>query len=291
MFDHITLETGARLDFFVEGDGDALLIYHHGTPAAGAIPQEIAVPAAAHGMVVAGVVRPGYGGSTREPGRSVADIVPLTAALADHLGHERFVTVGWSNGGPHAIACAALLPDRCMGAMSLAGIAPFDADGLDPLAGMDDIGIAEFSAAAEDPEALEALISQAAAEQRLVTSAKLLELATTLLPPADQAHVTAEIAEALAAQIRWALADGFWGWFDDDIAVTRPWGFDLHSVRRPVLLWQGTSDGIVPIAHGQWLAEHIPGAVTRLVDGEGHLSIAGVACDPGFAELKRALIA
>ena len=291
MFDHITLETGARLDFFVEGDGDALLIYHHGTPAAGAIPQEISVPAAAHGMVVAGVVGPGDGGSTREPGRSVADIVPLTAALADHLGHERFVTVGWSNGGPHAIACAALLPDRCMGAMSLAGIAPFDADGLDPLAGMDDIGIAEFSAAAEDPEALEALISQAAAEQRVVTSAQLLELATTLLPPADQAHVTAEIAEALAAQIRWALADGFWGWFDDDIAVTRPWGFDLHSVRRPVLLWQGTSDGIVPIAHGQWLAEHIPGAVTRLVDGEGHLSIAGVACDPGFAELKRALIA
>ena len=291
MFDHITLETGARLDFFVEGDGDALLIYHHGTPAAGAIPQEISVPAAAHGMVVAGVVGPRAGGSTREPGRSVADIVPLTAALADHLGHERFVTVGWSNGGPHAIACAALLPDRCMGAMSLAGIAPFDADGLDPLAGMDDIGIAEFSAAAEDPEALEALISQAAAEQRVVTSAQLLELATTLLPPADQAHVTAEIAEALAAQIRWALADGFWGWFDDDIAVTRPWGFDLHSVRRPVLLWQGTSDGIVPIAHGQWLAEHIPGAVTRLVDGEGHLSIAGVACDPGFAELKRALIA
>lgn len=291
MLDHLTLETGTRLDYFVEGDGDALLIYHHGTPAAGPVPLEISVPAAAHGMVVAGLVRPGYGGSTRQPGRSVADVAPLAAALADHLGHERFVTVGWSSGGPHAIACAALLPDRCMGAMSLAGNAPFDAADLDPTAGMDEMGIAEFSAAVEDPAALEAIISQAAAEQRVVTSAKLLEMAPGLLPPRDQAHLTAEIAEIIAAQLRWSLSQGIWGWFDDDIAVTRPWGFDLGSVRRPVLLWQGTADGMVPISHGQWLAEHIPGTVATIVEGEGHLSIAGVACDPGLAELKRALIA
>jgi pimeloyl-ACP methyl ester carboxylesterase len=290
MLDHLTLDTGARLDFSVEGDGDALLIYHHGTPAAGPIPREIAVPAAALGMVVAGVVRPGYGGSTRRPGRSVADVVPLAAALADHLGHERFVTIGWSSGGPHAIACAALLPDRCMAAMTLASNAPFDADGLDPLAGMDDIGISEFTAAADDPEALEALISQAAAEQRVVTSAQLLEMGLTLLPPADQAHLTEEIAEVIAEQLRWSVAGGIWGWFDDDIAVTRPWGFDLLSVRVPVLLWQGNADGMVPIAHGQWLAEHIPGAVMHLMEGEGHLSIGGVAGEPGLSELKRSLI-
>jgi len=291
VLDHLTLETGTRLDYFVEGEGDALLVYHHGTPAAGPVPREIAVPAAAHGMVVAEVVRPGYGESTRDPGRSVADVVPLTAALADHLGHERFVTVGWSSGGPYAVACAALLPDRCMAAMSLAGNGPFDADGLDPLAGMDETGIAEFTAAVEDPAALEAILTQASVEQREVTVAKLLEVGRSQLPPRDQAHLTAEIAEIIAAQIRWSLSQGIWGWFDDDIAATQPWGFDLRSVRRPVLVWQGTDDGVVPIAHGRWLAEHISGSVANIVEGEGHLSIAGVACDPGFAALKRALIA
>ncbi|MFM7146602.1 MAG: alpha/beta fold hydrolase [Actinomycetales bacterium] len=289
MLDHITLESGARLDFFVEGEGDALLVYHHGTPAAGPIPREISGPAAAHDMVVAEVVRPGYGNSTREPGRSVADVVPLTAAIADHLGHERFVTVGWSSGGPHAIACAALLADRCMAAMTLAGNAPFDADGLDPLAGMDEVGIAEFSAALGDPAALENILSQASVEQRQVTVAKLLEVGRSHLPPADQAHLTPEIAEVIASQLRWSLANGFWGWFDDDIAVTRPWGFDLRSIARPVLLWQGTHDGMIPFAHGQLLADVIPGSMANFVEGEGHLSIGGVACDPGFAELRRAL--
>ena len=131
MTEHLNLASGARLDYLVEGDGDALLVYHHGTPAAGPIPHDLITAAATHGFTLVELVRPGYGESTRQPGRSVADVVPLVEALADHLGHERFVTMGWSGGGPHAIATAALLPQRCAAALSLASVAPYGEGDLD----------------------------------------------------------------------------------------------------------------------------------------------------------------
>ena len=132
---HLTLTDGARLDYLIEGDGSALLVYHHGTPAAGPVSQELTAAAAAHDFTVVELVRPGYGESTRQPGRTVADVVPLVEALADHLGHDRFVTMGWSGGGPHAIATASLLPHRCAAALSLASVAPYGQSDLDVLAG------------------------------------------------------------------------------------------------------------------------------------------------------------
>jgi len=289
MTDHLALDSGARLDFMVEGDGDALLIYHHGTPAAGPIPSEMLAAADTHGLVIAELVRPGYGESTRQPGRSVADVAPLVAALADHLGHERFVTVGWSGGGPHAIATAALLPQRCMAAMSLAGVAPYAVPGLDFLDGMGEDNIAEFGAALESAESLEAFLSEAAEALRDVTGDQVIDAMRSLLPAVDQAHLTGEAAEEMAAELRWSLAHGIWGWYDDDIAFTLPWGFDLGAISVPVQVWQGTDDLMVPFAHGQWLAAHVGGADPRLVESEGHLSLAGDACSRGFADLRRAL--
>lgn len=289
MTDHLVLASGARLDYIVEGDGDALLVYHHGTPAAGPIPSEMRAAAEAHGLVIAELVRPGYGESTRQPGRSVADVAPLASALADHLGHERFVTVGWSGGGPHAIATAALLPQRCMAAMSLAGVAPYDAAGLDFLAGMGEDNIAEFGAALEGPEPLEAFLSDAAGALRDVTGDQVIDAMLSLLPAVDQAHLTGEAAEEMARELRWSLAHGIWGWFDDDLAFTQPWGFDLSAVPRPVQIWQGTDDLMVPASHGQWLAAHVSRSETHIIDGHGHLSLAAQACDQGFAGLRQAL--
>ena len=289
MTEHLTLPGGTRLDYFVEGEGDALLVYHHGTPAAGPIPRDLIDAATDHGFVIAELVRPGYGQSTRQPGRSVADVVPLVEALADHLGHAQFVTMGWSGGGPHAIATAALLPQRCSGAMSLAGVAPYGEPDLDFLADMGEDNIAEFGAALEGDSSLEAFLSGAAGAMRDVTADQVIDAMRSLLPAVDQAHLTGQEAEEMAAELRWSLAHGIWGWFDDDIAFTRPWGFDLGAITAPVQVWQGTDDLMVPFAHGQWLVQRLSSAVPRLVEGEGHLSLAARACQQGFADLRRLL--
>ena len=289
MTEHLILSSGARVDYFIEGGGDALLVYHHGTPAAGPIAGDLKAAAAEHGFAIAELVRPGYGESTRQPGRSVADVVPLVQALADHLGHERFVTMGWSGGGPHALATAALLPERCAAAMTLAGVGPYGEPDLDFLAGMGQDNIAEFGAALGGGGELESFLEGAAQGLRQVTADEVIDAMLSLLPPVDQAHLTGQDAEEMAAELRWSLAHGIWGWHDDDIAFTQPWGFDLGAVMVPVHVWQGTDDLMVPPAHGQWLAARLPKATPVFVEGQGHLSLAAPACERGFAELRRVL--
>lgn len=284
----LTLAGGSTLQYFIDGaasaDG-ALLIYHHGTPAAGPLEQTILSAARAAGLVTVELVRPGYGGSTRQPGRSVADVAPLVAALADHLGHERFVTLGWSGGGPHAIATAALLPDRCAGAISLSGVAPFDAAGLDFLAGMGQDNIDEFGAAIAGPGELEPYLQQASEVLGQVTGEQVIASIESLLPAVDQAVLTGETGEEMAAIFRWALSGGIWGWFDDDLAFVAPWGFDVASLNVPVAIWQGSADLMVPLAHGHWLIDNVAGASAHLVEGEGHLSLAANLA-PALVELR-----
>lgn len=287
----LELPGGSTLDIVVDDgapDGAGLLVYHHGTPAAGPLDPALVDAARAHGLRVVELVRPGYGGSTRHPGRTIADVVPLVAALADHLGHDRFVALGWSGGGPHALATAALLPERCAGVLALASVAPFGADGLDFLAGMGQDNIDEFGAALAGEADLEAFLTAMAAELAAVTGPQVNDALDSLLPPVDKAHLTGEAAEHMAAELRWSVARGIWGWFDDDIAFTRGWGFDLASITVPVHLWQGSDDLMVPFAHGQWLAAHLPGARARLDAGEGHLSLIA-HIDEGMAALGDAL--
>ena len=287
----LELPDGVTVDIVVDDgapEGSGLLVYHHGTPAAGPLDPALAGPARAHGLRVVELVRPGYGGSTRQPGRTIADVVPIVTALADHLGHDRFVTLGWSGGGPHALATAALLPERCAGVLALASVAPFDADGLDFLAGMGQDNIDEFGAALAGAADLEAFLTAMARELATVTGPQVNEALDSLLPPVDKAHLTGEAAEHMAAELRWSVERGIWGWFDDDIAFTRGWGFDLTSIAGPVHLWQGSDDLMVPFAHGRWLAAHLPGAHVRLDAGEGHLSLIA-RIDEGMAALSGAL--
>jgi pimeloyl-ACP methyl ester carboxylesterase len=217
--------------------------------------------------------RPGYGDSTRHAGRSVADCAGDVAAIADQLGFERFHTVGWSGGGPHALATAALLGERVHSAATLASIAPFDAEDLDWMAGMGEENVAEFGAMREGPEQLQAFLEQAAGAMRDIDGDQVLEGLGDLIGPADEAVLTGDFAEYVAALLRGALRPGIWGWFDDDLAFQRDWGFDLGSIEVPLFVWQGDDDRFVPFAHGEWLAEHVAGARPRLLRGEGHLSI------------------
>ena len=263
---------------------DPLLVYHHGTPAAGPISADLLSAARAAGFRVVELVRPGYGESTRSPGRTVADNARLTQLLIDHLGGGRFVSAGWSGGGPHTLADVALLPG-CLASLCIAGVGPFDAPDLDFLAGMGQDNLDEF-AAARAAQALEPFLGQAAAGLASGDGRAVKQAMASLLPPADLAYLTDELADELASQLAWSVANGIWGWFDDDLAFTRAWGFDPATIRRPVTILQGSEDLMVPFAHGRWLAARIPGAKAHLTPGEGHLSVAAKHLTTAMAELR-----
>jgi pimeloyl-ACP methyl ester carboxylesterase len=229
--------------------------------------------------------RPGYGDSTRLPGRSVADVAADVAAVLDHLDVSRCLVAGWSGGGPHALATATLLPDRVAGALVIAGVAPWDADGLDFLAGMGEQNIDEFGLAVQGETAIRPSLAAEAAALRDATVADLVKGLDTLLPEVDRAVLTDEYGADLTANFAEALRPGVDGWLDDDLAFVRPWGFSLADIAVPSFVWQGSEDLMVPFTHGQWLAGHIPGVTAHLEPGEGHLSIGVGAIGPMLDEL------
>jgi pimeloyl-ACP methyl ester carboxylesterase len=265
---------GRQLQALICGPGEGLpLVFHNGTPAGLVAFAPMVAAAAARGLRMVLYARPGYGASTPDPGRRVADAAGDVAAVLDEIGAEHFVTAGWSGGGPHALACAALLPGRCQGAATIAGVAPYVADGVDWLAGMAAENITEFGAALAGEAELAAFLAAAAAELRGITADQVADGLGGLVSDVDKSVVTGEFASFMAASFNAAVDAGPAGWRDDDLAFIRDWGFALGG-QAPVTIWQGDQDMMVPFAHGQWLAEHVPAARARLIPGAGHLSLA-----------------
>ncbi len=266
---------GRMLEVELSGPDQGLpLIFHNGTPMAGRMLEPMVARGAERDVRHIAYSRPGYCGSERDPGRTVADCVADVAAIADQLGVERFLTVGWSGGGPHALACAALLPERTIAAATLAGVAPLNAPGLDWLADMGEENLEEFAAAEAGEEQLCSYL-QAAAAEMLGSSAEDIHAALgDLLSDVDRAVLSGEFAEYFAASSQASLEHGIWGWLDDDLAFFGDWGFELGAITRPVSIWQGEQDRFVPFGHGRWLAEHVSGATAHLPGEHGHLSLA-----------------
>ncbi|MFY9577686.1 MAG: alpha/beta fold hydrolase, partial [Gaiellaceae bacterium] len=201
----------------------------------------------------------------------VADAAADVRAIADALGIERLAVWGVSGGGPHALACAALLPDRVAGVASLGSVAPTDADGLDWFAGMGQTNLEEFAAAQQGHEALEEYFGPRAREP--VTAEGLLQGLRSLLTDVDAAALTGELGEYLAENMSGAVGQGVDGWRDDDLAFVKPWGFSVEEIRVPVQLWHGEQDHFVPFTHGEWLAARIPDVDARLHPEDGHMTL------------------
>jgi pimeloyl-ACP methyl ester carboxylesterase len=264
------------------------LVFHAGTPA-GLVPYEpLFEVAERHDLRCVLYARPGYGNSDPLPGRRVSHAAADVTAILDHLGGTSFVTAGWSGGGPHALACAALLPGRCLAAATLAGVAPHAAAGLDWLAGMGPENIEEFGAAAAGEAALSVLLSAAASVLGGVTAAEVAASFGELLTAPDVAVLTGGVADYLAESLRAAVATGVAGWRDDDLSFVSGWGFEVSEIGVPVMVWQGGQDAMVPRAHGEWLAEHVAGARPRPRPGEGHLSLVVNHLDEVLGELAAA---
>ena len=285
--EQLTLSDGRRLDYRVSRPDGRALVFHHGTPGAATPVGAIDRAAHARGLRVIAVSRPGYGTSSRRAGRSVTDVVVDTAEVLAELGIEECLVAGWSGGGPHALACAARLRG-VRAALVIAGVAPYRAEGLDFLAGMGEDNVAEFGAALVGDDALHTFLTQLHPELKDVTPEGFIESLRSLLPAIDRAALTDEFGEDMAASFREALRGGVDGWFDDDMAFVRSWGFGLDEVRVPTSLWQGDVDLMVPFAHGEWLAAHVPGVSAHLLAGEGHLSISLGELDAMLDELVAA---
>ena len=268
----LTTADGRSLDHVVTGDGP-LVISLHGTPQGHDLAPELVAAADEVGVRVAAYARPGYAESTRLPGRSVADGVPDVLALADALGAERFAVVGASGGGPHALACGALAADRCVAVATVAGVGPWEMEGLEFLAGMGEGNEVEFGAAVESESALRALIGPWREQMLAGGAAGTYAALETVLSPPDREVFSAEFAEEFHRGVEVALRDGVDGWVDDDLAFIRDWGFALDDVRVPVHLWQGGQDLMVPPAHGRWLADRLPTVTPHLLPDDGHLTL------------------
>ncbi|KRC59078.1 alpha/beta hydrolase [Agromyces sp. Root81] len=238
------------------------LVWHHGSPQTGAPIAPLLEAASARGIRLVSYARPSYGGSTQRPGRDVASAAADVAAVADALGVERFAVMGASGGGPHALACAALLPGRVVGAVTLAGIAP-RTDTYDWFAGM------------ASPGGLRAAVEGRAARAAF---AETEEFDPSQFLPVDWAALDERWA-SLGADSVLAGEAGPDGLIDDDVAFASRWGFDLGGIDVPVLIVQGEGDRVVPATHASWLLAHIPRASLWMRLDDGHVSVLDVVPD------------
>jgi pimeloyl-ACP methyl ester carboxylesterase len=268
----VTTPDGRTLAVAEWGDPNGLpFISMHGTPGGRIGYWEDPGIYARHGLRRLTYDRPGYGESTRLPGRIVADVVTDVVAIAEALGFERFVVDGGSGGGPHALATAALLPERVIRCAAIVSVAPYDADGLDWLAGQTAGNVEEFEAAAKG----EKFYRPVAERERATTLERLAAGRSDIfgdsyeMSEPDRRQMERHFA-LVADQMINCLAGGVDGWVDDGIAFTKPWGFEVESIRVPVLLGYGRSDTLVPAAHGDWLAARIRGATVEVSDA-GHM--------------------
>ena len=246
------------------GDPTALTVFwHHGTPQTGLPPEPLLTTASAQPIRWVGHDRPGYRSSSPLRGRDVAAVAADVAAIADHLGIARFAVAGVSGGGPHALACAALLPRRVQAVVCVASTAPHEAPGLDWYRGMVESNAAELRAAAQGRAPLHAHLT---GEH---------ELDPAMFAPADLDALGGAYGPWLRSTTAAALAGGLDGHLDDDLALVNPWGFAVADIRQPVLVLHGEHDRLVPTAHARWLTDRCPAADLRLYPDDGHISIIG----------------
>lgn len=238
------------------------VVFHYGTPGTRHVGPRVTDVLDRLGVQMLVLDRPGYGPSTRWPGRRIADVVVDVVALADLHGWDRFAVWGGSGGGPHALACASLLADRVERCASVVGPAPYDAEGLDWLAGMSPGNVEEFRHAVEGEASYRPLVERLAREAVEATRAGDVAIpADYELPEADLASLRARSSEpGYLDRIIAAHTHGVDGWIDDCIAMTRPWGFDLAEIGVPVSVWYGPDDVLCPRGHSEWLLSYVPGA-------------------------------
>ncbi|CAN2182851.1 MhpC Predicted hydrolases or acyltransferases (alpha/beta hydrolase superfamily) [Candidatus Nanopelagicaceae bacterium] len=266
------LKDGRELEIADNGiNSESAIVFHHGTPGHASSWTDWLESAATAGIRAIAYSRAGYGTSDRNPGRSVINVNSDIAQVLDAKNITKFVSIGWSGGGPHCLANT--FEPRNVGAISLAGVGAFGVDDLDFLDGMGPENHDEFGAALKGEAVIDQWMNDNAGAMKSVTGSDIIEAFGGLIGDADKAVLEGGEADAMAASMRSALAVSFDGWIDDDLVFVKKWGFELEAITKPVFLWQGDDDFMVPHAHSYWLEKHMPTATLSFKPGEGHISL------------------
>lgn len=254
-------------------DGD-LIVFHNGTPGTRRLYPGQIEDVTGRGMRIVSISRPGYEGSDRHPGRSYADDAMDAAEVADALEADSFYVFGHSGGAVHALATAALLPQRVIAGAALAGFAPHDVPGRRWMEGTGAVNAIEFEALfAGDVEFEEHLRRQVGEVHAIKTRDDLVGAYGDLLCEADRDCLRGPFLDFQLAANNAVGKDEIWGWFDDSKAMVGDWGFDFGQIAVPVSIWHGTADRFVPVKESEWFAEQLPAARLHLLEGEGHISV------------------
>nr|POF07086.1 hypothetical protein CFP56_31710 [Quercus suber] len=254
----LKLDSGRKIEYLVSGSQDGFpLVWCHGTPNSSKAMPDLVKACEKKKLTLITYSRAGYGETSRNKGRQVVDDVADVQALLDHLGHKRCIV------GPHALACAARLP-ACAAAGVFASVAPYDAEDIE-----------EYKIGLKSETDLDKFCARSRGGMLMIDAADLAALMSSSLPPVDQKAMAGskEFGTYHVSSMKEGMKHTADGWVDDDLAFLKPWGFDVAEIKRPVILYQGGKDVMVPYAHGQWLASHIPGVTTHFEPEEGHFSI------------------
>jgi pimeloyl-ACP methyl ester carboxylesterase len=283
----LKLPDGRALEYEDNGiASNKAILFLHGTP--GSVKTWSNWLPQVNGCLAIAASRAGYGKSDRHLGRTVADDLADQQGLLDHFEIKEFVAIGWSGGGPHAINMTRDL--RCQGAITLAGVAEWGHAELDFLADMGPENEEEFGEAVKGEAFIQKWMSKNASAYKTITGPEVIAALGGLIGDADKAALTPEVAADTAEGFRHAVVDSFNGWLDDDLAFVQKFGFNLSAITKPVLVWQGDDDFMVPKAHGEWLVKNIPTATLKFVPGHGHISLT-TAYRPEILEQAMKLLA
>ncbi|WP_459799751.1 alpha/beta fold hydrolase [Herbidospora sp. RD11066] len=242
----------------------------HGTPGSRFVPAPEVSELRRDGIRLITFDRPGYGVSDSREGRTVADAAADVKVIADALGIDRFAVAGRSGGGPHALACAALLPARTTRAASLVSLAPPDAVGLDWFRGMTESNVRAFKTAEKGRDAVADSLRPAARKIQRDPASKIQGLLQES-PESDRRTVSdADIRRMLLRNFAEAFRGSADGWIDDVVAFSSDWSFDPGQIKVPTMIWHGEKDVYSPVAHAEWLGCRIPGATLRIDSGVAH---------------------
>ncbi len=260
-----------RLTFEITGDPNGMPVFLlHGTPGSRSGPKPRPGMLYRQGIQLICYDRPGYGGSTRRPGRNVASAADDVKAISEYLKIDRFAVVGRSGGAPHALACAALIPDLVIKTVALVSVAPANAPGLDWYEGMAPDNVDEYTALDEDDSGMAERLRLRAHRTSKDPDTLIEILISQMKRPDLEIIKNSAMRRLLTSTYAEALREGPFGWVDDALAFRNDWGFDVANIKGLVQLWHGAEDNFSPANHTRWLHKHIPQAEIEIQADTAH---------------------
>lgn len=266
----LVIDGERKLTFEITGDPKGMPVFLlHGTPGSRNGPKPRPSVLYRQGIQLICYDRPGYGGSTRVPGRNVASAAHDVKAIAEHLDIDQFAVVGRSGGAPHALACAALIPELVLKTVAMVSVAPVNAPGLDWYEGMADDNVGQYVALEADSVLAEQLRLRAHRTKKDPDT--LIKILISQMKRPDLEIVkNCAMRRVLTNTYAEALREGPFGWIDDALAFRSDWGFDVTTIKGMVQLWHGADDNFSPVNHTRWLHKHIPQAELEIQADTAH---------------------